>query len=306
MEDDELSDQELRLIHKLREKVGLNERSKRLILAQMNHFPRAGNKVHSHSEFRDALIDLQKRGVLLYCNKLDGGTFVVPEEIIPAIREALEIELSPAAWDQLLENLGGGHLSHILESAGLPKSGTKEDKSARIVAAGIQPSKALDSLSNQDLYDICSSLPGAKVSGSKQAKQDRIIDYFANLVRKEVSNEASPGERYFKYFTELASRDRESLLANKVIKKDIDIERAFEEGTRYIFTQKLGLSLEEFKGNENPDGAFRFKRSNDLLMWDNKSKESSYDFPPSHLKQFKRYIRDSHERVSCFCNRSKC
>jgi hypothetical protein len=35
-------------------------------------------------------------------------------------------------------------------------------------------------------------------------------------------------------------------------------------------------------------------------MWDNKSKESEYTFPESHLKQFKRYIRDSAERVSCF------
>jgi hypothetical protein len=35
-------------------------------------------------------------------------------------------------------------------------------------------------------------------------------------------------------------------------------------------------------------------------MWDNKSKETVYDFPQSHLKQFKRYIRDSQKRVSCF------
>jgi hypothetical protein len=35
-------------------------------------------------------------------------------------------------------------------------------------------------------------------------------------------------------------------------------------------------------------------------MWDNKSKESVYTFPPSHLRQFKRYIRDAPDRVSCF------
>ena len=35
-------------------------------------------------------------------------------------------------------------------------------------------------------------------------------------------------------------------------------------------------------------------------MWDNKSKESVYSFPPSHMKQFKRYIRDAPDRVSCF------
>ncbi len=35
-------------------------------------------------------------------------------------------------------------------------------------------------------------------------------------------------------------------------------------------------------------------------MWDNKSQETDYSFPNSHLRQFKRYIRDSEERVSCF------
>jgi hypothetical protein len=298
--DDELSSEELRLIHRLREKLDLSERTKRLILARMNHFPRAGNRVHTPSDFRDALIDLQRRGVLLYCNKLEGGQFLVPEEVVPAIRAALEIELSPTAWLQLLEHLSKSHLCAMLENAGLPKSGKKEDQRDRVIAAGLRPSKSLDSLSNQELYDVCSSLPGAKVGGSKQDKVDRVIEYFANLVRKEVPKEASPGELYYQYLVELASRDRESLLANQVIKKDIDIERAFEEGTRYLVTEKLGLELIKMPGSDHPDGAFRLKRSKDLLMWDNKSKESAYDFPPAHLKQFKRYIRDSAERVSCF------
>lgn len=300
LDDDELSSEELRLIHKLREKVGLSERAKRLILAQMNHYPRAGNLVHSHSDFKDGLIDLQRRGVVMYCNKLDGGVFLVPEEMVVAIRNALDIELSVAAWSQLLDSLGGAHLSIILEAIGLPKSGTKEQKRDRIIAVGIQPSAALNTLSNQDLYDVCSSLPGAKVSGTKPERLDRIIDYFANLVRKEVSSEATPGERYYQYYSQLAARDRESLLANKVIKKDIDMERAFEEGTRFLFTEKLGLTLIDFPGSDHPDGAFQFRRSDDILMWDNKSKETQYDFPPSHVKQFKRYIRDSARRVSCF------
>ncbi len=300
LDDDELSSSELRLIHKLREKVGLSERAKKLILAQMNNYPRTGNSVHSHSDFKDALIDLQRRGVVMYCNKLDGGVYVVPEEMVAAIRRALDIELSIAAWSQLLDSLGGSHLSTILEQTGLPKSGTKEQKRDRIIAVGTQPTAALSILSSQDLYEVCSSLPGAKVSGTKMERLDRIIDYFANLVRKEISSEATPGERYYQYYSELAARDRESLLTNKVIKKDIEMERAFEEGTRYLFTERLGLLLLEFSGNDHPDGGFQFRRSDDILMWDNKSKETQYDFPPSHVKQFKRYIRDSEKRVSCF------
>ena len=53
-------------------------------------------------------------------------------------------------------------------------------------------------------------------------------------------------------------------------------------------------------GTDHPDGCFEIGRRADILMWDNKSKETVYDFPQSHVKQFKRYIRDSERRVSCF------
>lgn len=256
--------------------------------------------MHTRSDFKEALLELQRRGVLFYCNRLNGGQYVLPEELVPAVRAALGVEMSGLAWGQLLAHLSGSHLSTILTGSGLPKSGTKEERRERILVAGVKPSQALDNLSTQDLYDVCSALPGAKVSGSKQDRIDRIIDYFVNLVRKEVPGEATPGETFYRYLPELAARDRENLLANGVIGKDIDIERAFEEGTRFLMTERLGLELISMPGSDHPDGALRLKRSNDLLMWDNKSKESEYDFPPAHLKQFKRYIRDSAERVSVF------
>jgi len=300
LEDSKVSQEELSLIRRLREKLGLSERTKRIILAQLDHFPRSGNRLHSPSEFRDALIELQRRGVLFYCNRADGGKYVIPEEIVDPVRTSLGIELSKAAWTRLLGALTNAQLSTILEAEGLPKYGNKEDLQERVVLCGIQPSAALDTLSNQDLYDICDSLPGAKVSGTKQEKVDRIIDYFANLVVRDVAEEASPGERFYSYLVELAARDRENLLANEVIKKDRDMEAAFEEGTRYLFREKLGQELAEMPGSDHPDGSIRFGKRGDLLMWDNKSKESVYTLPPSHQRQFKRYIRDSKDRVSCF------
>ena len=85
-----------------------------------------------------------------------------------------------------------------------------------------------------------------------------------------------------------------------MIKKDRNMEDAFEEGTRYLFTEKLGLELIHMPGSDHPDGCFQMRPGGDLLMWDNKSKESVYSFPNSHVRQFKRYIRDSDRRVSCF------
>ena len=116
-------------------------------------------------------------------------------------------------------------LKAILESSGLPTSGTKDERIRRIIASGMKPSECLDDLSNDELYQLCKGLPGAKVSGTKQQRAERVIEYFASLVTKDVSHEASPGEVYYEYLVELAHRDRENLLANKVIKKTDSQER---------------------------------------------------------------------------------
>lgn len=300
VEDERVSQDELDLIRRLRRKLGLRERTQRILLAQLDHYPKCGNAVNTPSDFRDALNELQKKGVLFYCNRLDGGRYVIPQEVVPGVKQAIELQLNERSWRLLLDSLVKEQLSRILGDAGLPKSGTKDELIDRIVEAGLAPDETLDGLSNQELYDLCKSLPGAKVSGTKDEKIARVIDYFDNLVIKEIEEEASPGERYYQYYTELAKRDRENLLANKVIKKDLDMNAAFEEGTRYLFTEKLGLELQEFSGSDHADGSLEFKAGGDLLLWDTKSKESVYDFPESHVKQFKRYIRDSTRRVSCF------
>ncbi len=300
LEDEQVSNSELNLLRRLREKIGLSETSERIIMAKLGHFPSSGNTIHSSSSFRDALIELQRRGLVFYCNKFNGGMFVVPEEVVSEVRLALGIELSQPAYRKLLEALTKDQLSTILDSKGLPKSGRKDELQARIETVDIRPSNALQVLTNQDLYQICSALPGVKVSGSKEERAERIIDYFANLVVRDVRAEASPGELYYEYLSELAARDRESLLTNRVIKKDKDMDSAFEIGTCYLFTEKLGLALQDMAGSDHCDGCIRFGKNGDLFMWDNKSKETVYEFPPSHMRQFKRYIRDSPERVSCF------
>lgn len=299
LEDDRLTPDEFALIERLRRKLGIHETSKRILLARINHFPQPGNEVHTPSEFQEAFRNLQRKGVVFYCNHLDGGRYVIPDEMVAGIKEALGIELPEKPWRLLLSNLSKTHLAGILEHAGVPKTGTKDEQVDRLVAVGIDPSEALNVLSNTDLYDVCNSLPGVNVSGTKQERVERIIDYFDNLVVKDVREEASPGELYYEYLEELAHRDRENLLTNKVIKKDLHMESAFEEGLRYLFTEKLGLELLHMPGSDHPDGLMEFPNG-DLFMWDAKSKEDTYTFPASHLKQFKRYIRDAERRVSCF------
>jgi hypothetical protein len=300
LEDEHMTFEELALIRRLREKLGIGERSKRIILAQLGHFPRPGNRLHTSSEFRDDLIELQRRGIVFYLNRLRGGVYLIPEEVVDGVKRALEIDITRRGWSMLLDVLTRQQMATFLAAADLPRSGSKAELTERIIQAELRPRACLDALSSQDLYGICKSLPGAKVSGSKDEKIQRLIDYFDDLVVKDVPEEAPPGERFYHYLAELARRDRESLLANGVISKDREMDSAFEEGTRYLFREKLGIELLHMEASDHCDGCMEIGRNGDLLMWDNKSKESVYDFPESHVKQFKRYIRDAPRRVSCF------
>jgi len=105
LEDDQVSSEELSLLRRLRHKLEIHEKTKRIVLAELGYFPRQGNRLHEPSDFRDVLIDLQKRGVVFYCNRLDGGRYVLPEELVDGVKAALGLEMSRVGWTKLLEHL---------------------------------------------------------------------------------------------------------------------------------------------------------------------------------------------------------
>lgn len=300
VEDDRLSPREIALIDSLMNKLGLARREQYLLLAQLGYFPRAENKVHKHGDITAALKNLQKAGVVFYCNRHpDGSLFVIPEELEPGIKDAIGFELSDEAWKLLLNKLTKQQLKTILASNDVPVSGSKNELIERIMHLDTSPSETLDLFTSDELYKFLDGLQGAKVSGTKNERIDRIIDYFANLSIRDKPEKGDPRELYFEYFVELANRDRENLYANDIISKDVDIEHAFEKATRFLFEEGLDIELIDLEGNEHPDGCFSLGQKG-LLMWDNKSKEDVYTFPTSHLKQFNRYIREVNDRVACF------
>lgn len=199
-----------------------------------------------------------------------------------------------------MDNLTIEALRQILEANGLPISGKKDERVQRVQSADIRPSEALDALSNDELYGLCKKLPGVNVSGSKSVKISNIIQHFDKLRVVVCGDVTDNREKLYEYYVELATRDRENLLSNKVIKKDKDMDSAFEEATRFLFEKKLGLTLEPMAGSEHADGILRFSKSKELFMWDTKSKETIYEFPNDHFNQFRRYIHNSAERVNCF------
>lgn len=154
-------------------------------------------------------------------------------------------------------------------------------------------------MKSEELGDLCRRLPGVAVAGAKAERVDRIVHYFDSLVTKEPEHSEDPRAVFYQYLEEFASRDNQNLYQRKLIKHDRDMETGFEEGTRYLFEHKLQQRLLEMPGTEHADGGVAFP-SGELLLWDNKGKESVYTFPKSHFDQFKRYIRESAKRVNVF------
>ena len=108
LEDEVISRNELALLARLRKKLSISEKDQYLIQAKLNLFPVRGNKVHSASEINEIIDDLQKCGILFYCNHYENGQeklFVIPEEMVSGIKSSLGIELITSKFELLLQRL---------------------------------------------------------------------------------------------------------------------------------------------------------------------------------------------------------
>lgn len=300
LEDKEISEDEYHLLEKLRNHLQISRLHHRLLEVELNMYPKPGNELHSLEEIKDAIKHLQTCGILFFCNRAaNGPVIVLPDEIANGVKDELGFELRMEAQKLFHQKLPTRILQKALKGLGLPIYGTKDEKSDRLIAVGCRPSEVLNQLSGAELSEICSKLQGIKKSGTKEEKQERIIEFFDSLVIREQEASDDPRAKYYQYFIEFAKRDNKNLYQRDLIKRDRDMEKGFEEGTRYLFEKKLGFDLIEFKGSEHPDGGVELRNGLHFL-WDNKGKESEYTFPNSHLKQFKRYIRDSLVDVCTF------
>lgn len=228
--------------------------------------------------------------------------YIIPEELVDGVKSYLGIDLTAEKYKLLLKNLSKEELQDILESINIKSYNKKENIIDRLVLTGITASEAFDILTANRLAEICKKLK-IKSSGSKEERINRIIKYYDGLINVEVEDTEDKRKIYYDFFDQLAKRDLQNLLGKNIIKQERDIDLAFEEATRYIFEEKLSHQVISQEGTEHSDGCLKFQNG-DLLLWDNKSlNDEKYTFPNSHLRQFKRYIRDvsnKGERVSCF------
>lgn len=192
LEDGKISNDELVLINKVREKLALSEKDQFLIQSRLKYFPSKNKEEHSRSEIVKGIEDLQKCGILFFCNQYEGSNepaIAIPDEIVPGIKKTLGIELTEYKYNLLLGYFQKRHLSDVLKARNLQSSGKKEDLIERIIHSGIQPSEALNYLTTVDLSDICSEISSLNVSGTKEEKVNRLIKYHSRLVIKEFEED---------------------------------------------------------------------------------------------------------------------
>ncbi len=310
LDDNSISKDEMSLLRKLREKLHINDKDQQIILARLRHFPKLNNEPHTFSEISKSINELQKCGLVFYCNQPGNGQdkfLVIPEEIAPALKKLLEIELIEDKFSLLLSILTTEQIKVILKHKNLMTSGSKDSLIERVITAGIKPSQALDLLSIIELQELATKCKGLKKTGTKSTKIEEIIAFYDNLISIDASQKTDdPHEVFYKYFEQLASRDEKNLLNLGIIKKAKDIDNAFEYATQYLFTNIFKHELLRQSNSDHCDGCIEFTNNGELFMWDNKSlmQGSSYTFPDPHLTQFKRYIKDARDRhnkkVRCF------
>lgn len=304
LEDELITTDEQKLIDKVRKKLSLQEKDQYLIQAKLNHFPRKNNAIHTPKEISDVLNDVQKAGIVFYCNRANEPFFILPEELLEGVKSYLGVELIDDKFRNLLNILKISELREVLAKLNMKQSGKKEDVIERIMISGAKPSEVLDNLSNSRLTELCKGLPDVTSSGKKEDKITRIIRYFDGLLNIEVDRTGDEREVFYEFFEQLAKKDMANLIGKNIVKHETDAELAFEKATRYLFEKKLHHQLIKQEGTEHSDGCIEFGNNGELFMWDNKTKMlEKYKFPNSHLRQFKRYIRDAYNkgnRVKCF------
>lgn len=309
-----ISVDEKNLIDKIRKYLNITIQEQNMLEAKAGRYPTKGNVLHSRSEIDLARKALQSAGILFYIKNSDNVPCdIIPEEIAKSLRAYYGIEIRNYGYKQLIQYVTKitkkQYLIDIIDKynsnpntaiVDIPVNPTIPFLQETILKT-IKPSNFIggfsprDGLDSSDLSKWCANL-GINVSGSKSTLVTRILEYYDNLRKIEISSE-DIREKYYKVYNELASRNLKFLRENKIIDKDLDCEHYFEKATNYLFENLLKNKPLLLPGTDHPDGKLSF--NDKYILWDNKSKETPVNLQ-DHISQFDRYIKNSDKTVSVF------
>jgi hypothetical protein len=106
------------------------------------------------------------------------GKTLVPEDLVPSIRQVLGIDMSRPAARRLYQLLTAGDLQAGLKAIGAGTAGSKDERVERLISHMAQPRVVLRELSLETLKGISRSIETA-VAGSKDDLVARIISHMA-------------------------------------------------------------------------------------------------------------------------------
>jgi hypothetical protein len=304
---DSISIDEKNLILKIQKRLGITDYEYMTIEAVMNKFPKKDRTLHTIDEISSVRKELLRSGLIVIIKDSDGQEIdVIPEEIAFQLRKIWDLEIRRSSYIELLANKNiksKEYLLDVIEKSDLPFTLVRPTMNDihHFVIENIRPSNLIGGFSTRDglntsiLQKWLKEL-GLTVSGSKDERVARLVDYYDNL-HTLATDEVDERSLYFDFLEELASRNIELLRKKGIITKDNEIERLFEKATNYGFERYLKQTPQALIGTKRPDGIIPFK--DQIIMWDNKSKESPVHLQ-DHIKQFDEYINTSQKRVSSF------
>ena len=305
-ENDHISQDEKKLIEKIRRKLSITEREYRLLEAKLGKFPKPGNSIHTREDINEARKYLQSQGLLLTYREADGSDHdVVPDELVPGIKTAFGISMRKYGYEELIKYKAvkkKQYLEDALAKGGvvLAKRGLGVPELHSLCIEHLPPETLLGGNSPRDGLDStvlelwCRDI-GVQTSGTKNERIARIICHYDGLFAKISSEDEDHRKPWFDYYVEFAGREYKFLRGQQLIDKDQDIDKRFEWATDYLFETYLNHQTLNLPGSEQPDGALSL--GSEVLFWDNKSKEGAVDVK-EHFSQFERYFRKSESKVA--------
>lgn len=298
LEDGKVSADEEKILLKLIERFELTEIEMHAVGFEVSKefYPSVDQKV-----CESLIKTLMSQGVVYYLNKdIDNKRIIIPEEIAKIIAVITRYPLDKKSFELLFASTSKDSLIQVAKHLGLPISGSKQSITDRLWAQGYKAEKLLDLVDVGSLRAIARPIENVKVSGRKEEVIQNILTHFFNLETDPINTPKKQDiKALWEYFQLFGNRDYTKLRQLKLIKKDLDIEHLFEKLTIFAFNTLGKNKLQEFEGNNNPDGSV-IGLDKKVMLWDNKSQETEYIFPNSHQKQFLQYVKKSASPVSSF------
>lgn len=291
-----ISPDEARLLAVLRNHLNISLDEHWLISAVLKRFPKDKRAEHNPDEIDEARKQLQRDGLVWsYCDENDRKIDAIPAEIAVVVRfHYAGQELQCTNFRRLLHHDGImlSDLRNVLQRHGLDRYGNKPELIERIVASNIKPSEVLGDLEKDKLASICAFF-GLKAYGNKPDFIQSLIEFYDDLT---FTSRTTKDERevWYNNYELIACRSYAELRAKKIITKDVEIERMFENATEFLFTARLRVPCERASKENRADGRLPLEDVQTIL-WDCKSVEKEVNLQ-DHLEiQFDSYLRKERE-----------